>query len=125
MKFATDLHFARGLGSAKSGLHHWIMQRITAIALIPFSIWFAYVFIVLVSAPYEYAHKWLASPWTATGSIFLIFLIFYHGSLGMQTIVEDYISQTMVKWVLIIGINLLSAIMAVLATVSILKVFLS
>jgi succinate dehydrogenase / fumarate reductase membrane anchor subunit len=125
MKFETNLHLARGLGPAKSGLHHWMIQRVTAVALIPLSLWFVYTFIILVSAPYEYAREWLSSPWTATSSIFLIFLMFYHGCLGMQTIVEDYISQTIMRWALIIGINFFSAIMAILATVSILKVFLS
>lgn len=125
MKYETDLHSARGLGSAKSGLHHWITQRITAIALIPLSIWFTCAFIILVTAPYEYAHGWLSSPWTATFSILFIIFMFYHGYLGMRVIVEDYVPQTFIKWALIIGTKIFSALMAILASISILKIFLS
>lgn len=125
MKFATDLHLARGLGSAKSGLHHWIAQRITAIALIPLGIWFVYTFILLLTSPYEMAHQWLSSSWTATLSILFVCLIFYHGTLGLRVVWEDYVSQTPLKWTLIIGTLILSTLMASLAILSILKVFLS
>lgn len=124
MKFATELHTARGLGSGKSGLHHWIAQRITAIALIPLGLWFVYTFIVLISAPYEMAMLWLSSPWTATFSILFVFLIFYHGALGLRVIWEDYIPHTGLKWALVIGTQILSTLMAVLAILSIIKVFL-
>lgn len=125
MKLATDLHLARGLGSAKSGLHHWIAQRITAVALIPLGLWFVYTFIILATAPYDEAYLWLVSPWTATVSILFIIFMFYHGYLGMRVIVEDYIPHTFLRWTLIIITKLFSIIMAVLATVSILRIFLS
>jgi len=125
MKFETDVHVARGLGSAKSGVHHWIIQRVTAIALIPLSLWFTCAFIVLVTAPYEYAREWLSTPWAVTFSILFIFLIFYHGYLGMRVIWEDYVPQTSTKWALLIGTKILSTLMAVLGIVSILKVFIS
>jgi succinate dehydrogenase / fumarate reductase membrane anchor subunit len=125
MKYATELHKARGLGSAKSGLHHWIAQRVTAVALLPLGLWFVYTFILLVTAPYDRAQQWLSSPWTATLSILFIFLIFYHGTLGMRVIWEDYVPQTFLKWALLIGTQILSTLMAGLAILSILKVFLS
>lgn len=125
MKFATALHLARGLGSGKSGLHHWIAQRITAIALIPLGLWFVYTFILLITTPYEMAREWLASPWTATFSILFVFLIFYHGALGLRVIWEDYVPHTGLKWALVIGTQILSTLMAVLAILSIIKVFLS
>lgn len=125
MKFQTDLHAARGLGSAKAGLHHWLAQRMTAIALIPLGVWFSYVFIVLLTAPYEYAQKLFASPWTVTLSIFLILVMFYHGYLGMKVIWEDYIHQPIVKWLFILGTKIMSLFMSILAIVSILRIFLS
>lgn len=124
MKFATDLHSARGLGSAKHGLHHWIAQRITALALIPLGLWFAYAFIVLVTAPYEQAHMWLSSLWTVTLSVLFIIFMFYHGYLGMRVIWEDYVPQTSIRWALIIGTKIFSFLMALLAILSILKIFL-
>lgn len=125
MTLATHLHKARGLGSAKSGAHHWIAQRISAIALFPLGLWFIYSFIILVAAPYEYVRQWLTSPWTTACSILFIFCMLYHGYLGLKVILEDYIPQAFGRWVLIIMTKLFSAIMGVLATISILKIFLS
>ncbi|MBA3813249.1 MAG: succinate dehydrogenase, hydrophobic membrane anchor protein [Alphaproteobacteria bacterium] len=123
MRFQTDLHKARGLGAAKSGVHHWIIQRMTAIALIPLGLWFVYSFIVLVAAPYEKAYEWLSSPWAVSASILFIVFMFYHGYLGMKVILEDYVSRLFLRWILIIFIKLFSIFMAALAIVSILFVF--
>ncbi|HUX79250.1 MAG TPA: succinate dehydrogenase, hydrophobic membrane anchor protein [Alphaproteobacteria bacterium] len=125
MKFETNLRRAIGLGSAKSGVHHWIAQRITAIALVPLGIWFVGAFIVLLTSPYEVAQAWLSSSWTATLSIFFVLVLFYHGYLGLQVILEDYISHELTKWSLIVATKLISALLALLAIVSIIKIFLS
>jgi succinate dehydrogenase / fumarate reductase membrane anchor subunit len=125
MKYETHFHKAQGLGSAKSGLHHWMGQRVSAIALIPLSIWFVGAFILLLTAPFEEAQKWLSSPWIVTLSILLTLVMFYHGYLGMQVILEDYVPHTSTRWTLILAIKFLSALMALLTIVSILKIFLS
>lgn len=114
----------KSLGSAKSGLHHWIIQRVSALALIPLGVWFMGVFILLFSAPYEIAHDWLSSPWTVTLAILFIFTLFYHGYLGLQVIFEDYVSNDSLKWFLILTTKMLSILMALLAIVSILRIFL-
>jgi succinate dehydrogenase / fumarate reductase, membrane anchor subunit len=125
MKFESNLRRAQGLGSAKSGLHHWMAQRITAVALIPLGIWFVGAFIVLSTAPFEVAYSWLSSPWAVTLAIFFMLVLFYHGYLGIQVILEDYIPHEFTKWALIITTKLFSILMALLAIVSILKIFLS
>lgn len=125
MKFETDLRRAKGLGSAKSGLRHWIVQRVTAIALIPLGIWFVGAFIVLLTSPFEIAYAWLSSLWNVVFAIFFVVAMFYHGDLGMQAIWEDYVPHELLRWGLIIATKFLSAGAALLAIVSILKVFLS
>lgn len=125
MKYETDLHTARGLGSSKSGVHHWIIQRLTAIALIPLSLWFVYNLIVLVTAPYESAKEWLSCPFSATLCISFLFIMFYHGYLGMKVVLEDYVTHLFLRWTLIISVKLFSIFMALLATISILRIFLS
>ncbi len=124
VKFETDLRRALGLGSAKNGVHHWIAQRITAVALIPLGVWFVGVFIALLPAPFEEASHWFSSPWTAALAIFFIIVLFYHGSLGMQVIWEDYISNKFTKLFFIVTTKLFSILMALLAIVSVLKIFL-
>jgi succinate dehydrogenase / fumarate reductase membrane anchor subunit len=125
VNFETNIHKAQGLGSAKKGLSHWIIQRVTAVALIPLSIWFVGSLIVTLLAPYESARFWLSSPWAVTFSILFVVTAFYHGSLGMQVIWEDYISQEFTRWGLIMATHFLSILFALFTVISILRIFLS
>ncbi len=125
MKFESLLRQVLGLGSSKTGLSHWIHQRISAIALIPLGVWFVGMFIVLLPASFEEARIWFSSPWTVALAVFFILALFYHGYLGMQVIWEDYIPHELTKWTLIIVTQLVSLFMSLLAIVSLLKVFLS
>jgi len=124
MPYETDFHQAKGVGSAKSGLSHWLAQRVTAIALIPLGIWFVSHFIRYLTAPYEDTYQWLAAPWSAALALLFIMITFYHGCLGMQVIWEDYISHPLARLIMIIATKLLSLVMVFLCVVSILMIFL-
>lgn len=87
----TPLAKVRGLGSAKGGTHHWIVQRLTSIALIPLAVWFLYAVVGLVGAEYADARSFLAQPWNATLMAAFVLMLFHHAKLGIQVIVEDYI----------------------------------
>lgn len=125
MKYETSLHEALGLGSAKTGVQHWIAQRVSAIALIPLGVWFVTFFAIFLTAPFEDTEQWLSSPWSAAFAILLTLCLFYHGYLGMRVIWEDYIPHESTRWSLIIATKLLSALMAIVAIVCILQIFLS
>ena len=58
----TPLARARGLGSAKDGVHHWWIQRLTAIALIPLVVWFAISLVMLSGADFNMVRAWIGSP---------------------------------------------------------------
>lgn len=88
----SKLGRARGLGSAKEGAHHWWMQRVTAIALIPLGLWFVATIIALAGAEYAEATAVLGNPLVAVLMVLTIVATFYHAQLGMQVIYEDYIS---------------------------------
>ncbi|HEX7965974.1 MAG TPA: succinate dehydrogenase, hydrophobic membrane anchor protein [Gammaproteobacteria bacterium] len=91
MSFRTPLGQARGLGSAKSGTGHWWAQRVTALALIPLSLWFAGSVLQLVHEDYVVVVVWLHTPWVAVLlSLFLVTLL-YHAYLGVQVVLEDYV----------------------------------
>ena len=91
---------ARGLGSAHEGLHHWWVQRLTSLALIPLTIWFVVEIVRLVhgqfggtgGASYEDFLGWLASPINATLMVVFIAVSFHHAVLGMQVVIEDYVA---------------------------------
>ena len=112
MKFRTPLARARGLGSAKSGTHHWWMQRLTAMALVPLSLWFVASLITLVTADHATVIAWLHSPLVAILCCALIVAIFYHGQLGLQVVVEDYVHTESLKLVSIVVAGFLSLLMA-------------
>ena len=124
MTFEADFHRAKGSGSAKKGRSHWIAQRITAVALIPLSLWFVTTFIMLVSAPFEQVCFWLASVWTVSLSILFMCVLFYHGALGMQVIWEDYIPHEGIRWGFVLATKFLSVGLSLVATVCILKIYL-
>ena len=117
----TDLGRVRGLGSAKEGARHWWAQRLTAIALIPLTIWFAFSIANLADANYSVAAEWLASPFVAIFMIIFVVAMLYHALLGVQVVVEDYINHEGWKFTILIGSKFLFVILGVTAAFSILK----
>lgn len=119
-RYRTPLKDVRGLGSAKGGTHHFIVQRVTAVALIFLSAWFVYFLVGLLGADYLSAADAVAKPWNAVLLIAFLIASFWHGQLGMQVIIEDYVhhhglallSQILVYFVCILGA--LSSVFAVI-----------
>lgn len=81
----------RGLGTAKSGAHHWWVQRMTAAALVPLSLWFIFLGILpLAGEPHAVAVAWIARPFNTVLLLALIIAMFYHLELGLTVVIEDY-----------------------------------
>lgn len=87
----SQLGRVRGLGSAKEGVGHWWAQRVTAIALVPLSIWFVIAAISLIGADHATMQEWLAQFGNALLMILTVLVLFYHAHLGMQVVIEDYV----------------------------------
>lgn len=119
--FRSPLSRARGLGSAKEGSGHWIAQRITAIALIPLVIWFVYSIVGLAGAERELIVAWISTPFNTLMTCFFLTAMFYHGSLGIQVVIEDYVSCHCAKTAGLIITKLAcfaAAVTGILATLS-------
>ncbi|TDJ33637.1 MAG: succinate dehydrogenase, hydrophobic membrane anchor protein [Gammaproteobacteria bacterium] len=119
MKFRTPLSHARGLGSAKEGTGHWWAQRLTAIALVPLMLWFAWSIIGLTSADYATVHAWIAQPTNAGVLLILIYAAFYHSMLGLQVIIEDYVHVRWMELMLMILVRFASIILGVAAALAV------
>lgn len=91
MSITTKLKRVKGLGSAKEGTNHWLMQRVSALALIPLIIWLAINMISLVGKNYVQVKLWIQNPINSLLLILLIPIMFYHGYLGLKVVIEDYI----------------------------------
>ena len=122
MSLRTPLGRVRGLGSAKEGTHHWWMQRVTAVALVPLSLWFIVSLIRLSGADHAAAVAWLASPVTAVFMLLTIIGVFHHLQLGLQVVIEDYIHNEAMKVACVLGVKLASFALAVAAGFAVLKV---
>jgi len=97
MSLRSPLGRVMGLGSAKDGTGHWWAQRVTAVALIPLSLWFAVSLLTLPGLDYETVRTWLAFPLTGFLAVLLVAVLTYHSYLGSIVIVEDYVHTSGMK----------------------------
>lgn len=124
MSIRTPLATARGLGSAKSGTHHFWLQRVSAVALVPLSLWFVGSIVAHVGADYDSVIGWLSSPVVAVLMIVYLATIYYHSQLGLQVIAEDYIHVAWAKMATIVVLQFINVLLAVAAIISVLMIVL-
>lgn len=102
----TSIGRVRGLGSAKSGTHHWLLQRFTAIGNLVLVLWLAVSILLLPDLTYPSVSEWLARPVPAVAMALLIVSTFWHARLGMQVMIEDYVHEHANKFACIAALNL-------------------
>jgi succinate dehydrogenase / fumarate reductase membrane anchor subunit len=119
-RMRSPLGRAFGLGSAKEGVEHWWLQRVTAIVMLPLAVWFAVAALGLVGADRAAMVAWMHNPMAAMLMILLIVAMLYHLALGLQVVIEDYVHSEGWKLGLLIVVRvwcLLLALRGVLAVV--------
>ena len=121
MDLRSPLGRVRGLGSAKDGTSHWWAQRLTALALIPLTVWFVISVIALTGADYYAMVAWAGSPLVAGLLILLIVATFYHGALGLQVVIEDYVHHEMTKLALLLFVKAAALVLALAGVLSVLS----
>jgi succinate dehydrogenase / fumarate reductase, membrane anchor subunit len=120
-RMRSPLGRAIGLGSAKEGVQHWWAQRITAIALVPLVVWFVIAVIALAGADRAAFAAWAGHPLPAVLLTLLLIAGFYHGALGLQVVIEDYIGNDALRLGLIIVVKLAATLLAALGLFAVLK----
>ena len=118
----SDLARVRGLGPAHDGVGHWWAQRLTALALVPLTLWFVASIIGLVGADHATAAEWIARPIPAMLLALLIVATFHHAQLGLQVVIEDYVHVEGLKITLILAVKGLSVLLAVAALFSVFRI---
>ncbi len=121
MSFRTPLGKVKGLGSAKEGTKHWWYQRLTALALVPLSLWFAISVMTYASADYQSALEWMASPVITTLFLMLVVALFYHAQLGLQVVIEDYVHMEWLKIGSLIAVKFACIVLATLSVVCVIR----
>ena len=117
----SPLGRAKGLGSSRSGVSHWWMQRLTAMGMVPLVLYCLISFLCLADASETAARSWIAHPFNSVMLILLLGTGFYHASLGLQVVIEDYISRESRK---ILMLAMMKMMMTAFAAFSIFSVLL-
>ena len=102
MSLRTPLGKVLGSGSAGEGVGHWWVQRVTAVALIPLSAWFAISLLRLPLLSYEAVRGWIGQPWVSVLTILLVLTLAWHSKLGVQVVIEDYVHAKVAKTTLLL-----------------------
>ena len=125
MSLRSPLGHARGLGSAKDGTHHFWVQRVSAIALVPLTLWFVFSVAKLHGASFEQVHWWVSYPAVAITLVLFIATALYHSMLGVQVVIEDYVGGEGMKLVALLLSKFFHFAVAAAAIFAVLKVALS
>ena len=104
----TSIGRVRGLGSAKSGSHHWLLQRFTAVGNLVLVIWLVISLLLMSDFQFATVREWIAQPVPATAMALLIISTFWHARLGMQVMLEDYVHEHANKFACIAALNLVA-----------------
>ncbi|MBU6166712.1 MAG: succinate dehydrogenase, hydrophobic membrane anchor protein [Alphaproteobacteria bacterium] len=118
----TQLGRVRGLGAGGGGVvHHWWLQRVTAVASLFLVLWFVFSLARLPSLDYASTRLWLAQPIVAVPMCLLIVGVFWHFRLGVQVMLEDYLHGAK-RVIAMLALNFYTCAMAAFALFSVLKV---
>lgn len=122
MSLRSPLSRVLGLGSAKDGTAHWWAQRVTAVALLPLTLWFVFALLTLPDFEYETVRTWLSVPITGFLSVLLMAVLGYHSYLGTMVIVEDYVDSSGMKVLSLMTLRFLYVLAGGAAIFAILRV---
>ena len=113
----TPLARARGWGSAHAGAHHWWAARLSSLALIPLTGWFVWSVLHLTHAGQMDVVAFLQRPVNAVAMALFVAVSCYHGAMGLQVVLEDYVGHAsrIVALILIKGVAFLLAIASLYA----------
>ena len=111
-----------GLGSAGEGVGHWWTQRVTSVALVLLGLWFVFALIALPDRGYDTVTAWIHEPINAVLLSLLIGTAVYHSLLGVQVVVEDYVSNHGTKIVTMLALQFIHFVLGALGIFSVLRV---
>ena len=122
MSLMTPLNRVLGLGTAKGAGEHWWLQRVTAVALLPLGLWFAYALLTLPGFDYASVAAWVREPVASILLILLIVAVGYHSALGLQVVIEDYVTGKGSKAATLIASTLAHVALGVAGVFAVLKI---
>ncbi len=108
--------------STRQGAQHWLLERLTAVALVPLTLWFVVAAVGLSGADYAQVRAWLAAPFNATAMLLLVLALFWHAQLGAQVIIEDYVHHELAKLAALMLVKFAAIALGLACAMAVLKV---
>lgn len=125
MNLVTPLNRVLGLGSAKGGVEHWWVQRVSAAALVLLGLWFALSVAALDDFSYASVVAWIQAPATSVLLILTALTVSLHSHLGVRVVIEDYVDDRGTKVILLTLSTFVHVAIAVASVFAILKIALT
>ena len=122
MNLRTPMKEVRGLGDGGDGVHHWWIHRVTAIALIPLSLWFVAGVVSNVVAGYDSAVAWVSDPLVTVLLVLFIGTAFHHSMFGVQVIIGDYVHHRVAQVVALLANTFLHFLLVAVAIIAVLRI---
>ncbi len=122
MQMRSHLGRVRGLGSSNDGIHHWWMQRLSGIALVPLCLWFVFSVVgILVDADLATVTDWVGLHYNPVLLILFVICMFHHAQLGLQVVIEDYVRSEPTKVTLLVSVKLGALLLAACSTFAVIR----
>ncbi len=122
LRLQTPLGRVRGLGSARGGTHHWWAQRLTSVALLPLTLWFAISAVSLAGATHAQALAFIGAPLNAVLLIATLLLTFHHTNAGLQVVIEDYVRAPGARIATLMAVKAACWLMAIASVLAVLRI---
>jgi succinate dehydrogenase / fumarate reductase membrane anchor subunit len=122
MSLRSPLGRVLGLGSARGGASHWYAQRVTAVALALLGLWFVVSLASLHGTSLEAVTTWLHSPVSSALAVLFVGVAAYHAYLGLQVVVEDYVSSKGRRLAVLVAIQFALVVAALVGVLSVLRI---
>jgi len=122
MSLQTPLSKVQDLGSAGNAVHHWCVQRLTSVALVPLAVWLLVSLMTLPSLDFVTLVSWIAGTWTATLLTLFVIIASWHSSLGVQVVLEDYVHDHGLKTVSLVLSGFVHALLGALGVFAVLRI---
>ncbi|HET9448324.1 MAG TPA: succinate dehydrogenase, hydrophobic membrane anchor protein [Steroidobacteraceae bacterium] len=122
MSMRSPIGRVLGLGAAKEGVSHWWAQRVTSVALVLLGLWFVSALLRMPTFNHDFVVTWISEPLNSVLLLLLIGTTVYHSQLGVQVVVEDYVTHHGLKIATMMLITFAHVAVAALASFAVLRI---